>query len=341
VSLARHLAAAAGRLALPVVERVWAPPVTVFMLHRFADPEPGVEGHDPGVLREALALLRRLRIPVRALAEVVSDLAAGRPLGRAVVFTVDDGYADFARVGAPVFAEFDVPVTLFVTTGFVDGAFWFWWDRLHLALERTRVKDLDVELDGVSRHRLGAGPARSGFEHRLVEMLKRLPERDREERLAQVLRQLDVELPARPPERFAPIGWEAVPRLEAAGVSFGPHTVTHPALAAEDETRARREMQESWDAVRSRAGAAVPVFCWPYGMAWSWSGREEGLLAGLGLKGAVTALPGYLSGPGAAWSLRGNPGAMPRFSWEEPRHRLVQIVTGAEGIKGRVRGGRV
>ena len=54
----------------------------------------------------------------------------GPPLNRAVAFTIDDGYVEQATVAAPVFAEFDCPVTTFVTSGFLDRALWFWWDQI-------------------------------------------------------------------------------------------------------------------------------------------------------------------------------------------------------------------
>ena len=36
---------------------------------------------------------------------------------KAVAFTVDDGYFDFAEVAAPIFSHYDCPVTVFLVTG--------------------------------------------------------------------------------------------------------------------------------------------------------------------------------------------------------------------------------
>src|SRR5947199_34779 len=100
--------------------------LSIFTLHRFTDPDLGVVGHDPALLRYHLAYLRRHHYRLFSLTDVVRQIENGGTGGwggraPAVAFSVDDGYAGYARIAAPIFAEYDCPVTLFVTTGFLDG----------------------------------------------------------------------------------------------------------------------------------------------------------------------------------------------------------------------------
>ena len=67
----------------------------------------------------------------------------------AVAFTIDDGYLDHAKVAAPIFAEFDCPVTTFVTTGFLDGQLWLWWDRIQYVFENTPRTSVTLSPSGV------------------------------------------------------------------------------------------------------------------------------------------------------------------------------------------------
>jgi hypothetical protein len=74
---------------------------SIFMLHRFAD-RSGKRRADPVVVRADLAY-SGARDTSCVLARAGSPVA--RPhsrLGRTVAFTVDDGYADFASVGAGI-----------------------------------------------------------------------------------------------------------------------------------------------------------------------------------------------------------------------------------------------
>src|SRR5437660_6426276 len=106
--------------------------VSIFTFHRFAGPQLGVVGHDPAALRDHLAYLRRHRYRLLSLTDVLKRLDEGDSGSRtpAVAFTVDDGYDGFAHIAAPIFAAYDCPVTLFVTTGFLDGHLWLWWARV-------------------------------------------------------------------------------------------------------------------------------------------------------------------------------------------------------------------
>src|SRR5262249_57919702 len=117
--------------------------------------EGGVAGHDPEALRGALAYRRRQGYELVGLADLFRRLGGeGPPLRRAVAFTIDDGYLDHATVAAPVFAEYDCPVTTFVTTGFLDGALWMWWDRAEYVFLNCRRPELRVTLaeDPLSYH---------------------------------------------------------------------------------------------------------------------------------------------------------------------------------------------
>ena len=59
--------------------------------------------------------------------------------------TVDDGYQDFQEAGHPVFAEYGIPVTVYLVTDFVDGKSWLWFDRFVYAFANAPVARAAVE----------------------------------------------------------------------------------------------------------------------------------------------------------------------------------------------------
>ncbi|MFG2193888.1 polysaccharide deacetylase family protein [Streptomyces sp. NPDC048639] len=95
----------------------------VFCYHSVADDPPAWIAPytvTPRDLARQLGLIRaggRIVIPLRQL---VSALHGGPPVPEhAAVITFDDGYSDFATAAAPLLARYDVPASVFVTTGAV------------------------------------------------------------------------------------------------------------------------------------------------------------------------------------------------------------------------------
>src|SRR5262245_5024863 len=67
-------------------------------------------------LRERLELLRKSQSVLLPFGEAVARLYANDLPDRAVAITFDDGLSDFYRRAHPLLKEFDVPVTLYLTT---------------------------------------------------------------------------------------------------------------------------------------------------------------------------------------------------------------------------------
>ncbi|MFL5578645.1 MAG: polysaccharide deacetylase family protein [Gemmatimonadaceae bacterium] len=317
---------------------------TIFMLHRFAHPDRGVRGHPAGVLRESLAYLRRGGYRVVPLTELLDALRTPGALREpAVAFTVDDGYADFSEVGAPIFAEFDCPVTLFVTTGPLDGVCWFWWDRLEFAMEHAARPALAVEVAGAPLRLTWATDAeREAAWYALVEALKRVPDAERQDVLASAEAALGASVPAAPPPRYTTMSWDEARQWAGAGtgVTFGPHTVTHPILSRVTDAQAAFEIGESWrrlrDELRGRDGACVPVFCYPNGKDADFLARDVEAVRAAGLDAAVTTEHGHAAPASAARPARRY--AVPRFPYPDDMPHFVQIATGLERAKMALRG---
>ena len=311
----------------------------IFMLHRFRDDANGVAGHDPAVLRRALAHLRASRFELVPLEDLVRRLAGeGPPLRRAVAFTIDDGYLDQATIAAPVFAEFDCPVTTFVTSGFLDGALWFWWDRIEYVFTMTARTRLALPIeDGELHWIIGDAASRERGRAEMVEYCKTIPDGLKHALIARLAEAGEVEIPARAPARYQPMSWSDLRRCETIGMSFGPHTVTHPIMSRTSDAQCEFELRESWDRLRAEAHAPVPVFCYPNGQPADFGAREAKLLQTIGLAGAVVGQAGYADraafrrGPEAPYRIR-------RFSFPDDLPTLVQIASGIEHLKRVVRG---
>ena len=329
-------------LTLPRMRHLFWPFVrqraSVFMLHRFQHPDLGIAGHDPRQLARSLEELRRRNYDLISLEDLFRALADGRRFDTpAVAFTIDDGYADQAAVGAPVFAAYDCPVTTFVTSGFLDGQLWFWWDRIEHVFRQARKSEATVML---GRNRLQyrwAGPAeRAAAQADFTEQCKRVVDTEKLAAVEALAGACDVNLPDAPPPSYAPMTWDDLRRCESAGMTFGPHTVTHPVLSRTPDAQSEFELAEGWRRLRAEATHPVNVFCYPNGQQADFGTREMDTLASLGFIGAVVGTPGYADGARFRQD-RYQPFQVRRFSYPEGTAMLLQATSGVERVRQLVR----
>lgn len=312
---------------------------TIFMLHRFADPELGVEGHDISVLRRFLGWLRRRGVPLISVEDLVRRYRKREPLEGSVCFTVDDGYADFVRVGMPVFSEFECPVTVFLPTGFLDGDGWMWWDEIRHMVEKSAVQEVSLPFledgdegpDSYSAiHRWGSRRLR----RRCTVEMRRMRRDDRERALSRLAEVLEVTRPrAEQRGRFRSLTWDEARECASRGAAFGPHTRTHPWLSALSRTDARAEIEGSWKRLQEELDRPTPVFCYPYGEPASFGRREEKIVRDCGLEAAVSTVPAMVTCPGDG-GVNGSVYRLPRFGFPDDVLGARQIATGIVRLRG-------
>ena len=263
--------------------------VRVLMYHHF--PEDG------GNLQEQCEHIRRFYNPV-TLDDVAASLRTGEALPpNSIAITVDDGYRNFLANGHATFRAFDIPVTMYLVTDFIDGKTWLWWDVVAYLLRN---------------------PAEE-----VCEQLKSLPNEERLKRLEEMIAASDVELPARPPEQFAPLTWDEVRTLSREGVQFGAHTKTHPILSRVSDPQMQDEISSSKQRIESETGTAVHHFCYPNGHYDDFTQATVDHLASSGFQTAVTAEPGF-NFPGARPFLLTRAGVEP----DTPMPYFIELLAG-------------
>ena len=321
----------------PLVSSFTPHHLTIFVLHRFSSADREVRGTDPAALASALEYVRREKIPVWDLTEVIRIASAGERLpSRGVVFTVDDGYADFHEVGMPVFASFDCPVTLFVPTGFIDRQYWFWWDRLEYAILRTSRPVVQCNLGHGSIRLDCATPVGRATSVRSLAQFAALLHGAGRDVFKTIEDALEVAIPSSPPPRYAPASWEALRRDAKRGLTCGPHTINHPILWPLPAEVMVAEIEGSIATLRDRMPAGhTDVFAYPQGCL---SARELDVLSSVGCPAAVLSTGGSVDLPRHLRTGRFARYLIPRQGFEDPGYRHKQAILGIETVKQRVRG---
>jgi peptidoglycan/xylan/chitin deacetylase (PgdA/CDA1 family) len=212
---------------------------------------------------------------------------------KAFAITFDDGFENNISVAAPVLADFSIPATFYLTSGFVDGNAMSWIDRIEYCLEEAG--DVTVQLpwnDGLSRI-TSAGDAIRVLDE-IRREVKASPEMDVEGLVAMLFDQCGVE-PIRSSDDSLDLKmtWKQVRELDAdPAFTVGGHTHTHAIMSYLSPSALDREIDISLDLLRDRAGIVSRHYSYPEGQADHYS--EEVILAlkNRGIECCPTAIDG-------------------------------------------------
>ena len=207
------------------------------------------------------------------LPELVSDL--DHPADEALVLTFDDGYRDNLEIALPILEEFQVPATIYITTGFIEGSHAAWWYQLEKFLEseeQIQVNSQSITLNSDSDRR------------RAFQLISRQIRKD--PRVAQQFSQrLDAGL-------F--LSWDEVRQLDQHElITIGAHGASHRALSTLGQLDMQAELEVSKRVLEEEIAHPIEHFSYPFGGQEAGT-REYGAARQAGYLSAVTTRVGHL-----------------------------------------------
>lgn len=261
----------------------------ILMYHRVAEvhPDPWSLCVTPQHFAEHLEILQKYERPI-PLHQLVRFLQKGKVPRRSVILTFDDGYADNLYNAKPLLEYYDIPATVFLTTGHIGHKCEFWWDELDRLLLQpgTLPETLCLTING-NNHQWQLGEAafypedrywqhsswkfledspspRQAIYRSLWQLLQPLPESEQRKVLDELLAWASTKAKGRLTHRT--LSQQEVATLARGGlVEVGAHTVTHPVLSALPAASQRDEIQQSKARLEKMLGCPVTSFAYPYG----------------------------------------------------------------------------
>lgn len=224
-------------------------------------------------------------IPLR---ELVARLSRGETGERLAAVTFDDGWRTTRTLAAPILRELGIPATAFLATGLMDStARGLWTQRLSASLaatERTRIRlwKLDLPHDTPAR--------RASAIRAVADVLKKLPSREREEKLREVFAAYGTGPELSPELEFC--SWDEVHELGSFGVECGAHTVDHEILSSLPFEAAADQIRRSRAHLEDVLGTPCRLFAYPNGSERDFSAAHARALESEGFDAAVTQIPG-------------------------------------------------
>ncbi|MBV8505946.1 MAG: polysaccharide deacetylase family protein [Alphaproteobacteria bacterium] len=236
--------------------------------------------------RKRVEYLRRERYPILPLRDALDALAAGRLPPCATVITMDDGWRGVYTVGLPIIRELKIPVTVYVTTYYVEHRmpvytvtvsylFWRATPRLVDLPRGIGTFDLECEAEKAEEVAQKFGAV--------------LPPDERLEFLRELAAVLDVSFDDIEREHlFEVMDEQQLRDLAAAGVDIQLHSHRHQ-WPLYDKEIVESEIAENRRFLQRAVSYPLEHFCYPSGV---YGLHQAEWLAELGVKSATTIEPG-------------------------------------------------
>lgn len=262
----------------------------ILLYHRVAEvnSDPWSLCVTPSHFAEQLAVLQKFTRPT-PLQQLSQVLEHGKRSSRAVIITFDDGYADNLYNAKPLLERYDIPATVFVTSGCLELKQEFWWDELERVFLQPKIlpdtlhlringssyqwelgKSADYSEDAYQRHRLwrveeqDAPTSRHSLYYSLWQLLRLLPVGERRQVLDELLVWAGADLVSRPTHRCLTAA--EVSALGQGGlIEVGSHAVSHPLLSTLSTACQREEIQQSKARLEDIVGYPITSFAYPHG----------------------------------------------------------------------------
>jgi peptidoglycan/xylan/chitin deacetylase (PgdA/CDA1 family) len=265
--------------------------IACLMFHRIAEvkeeeigPYPAIT-ISPQAFEDIIAFFSK-HFRAMALPDLVTHLATRTPLpANTFAVTFDDGFVDTWSVAKPILEKFEVPATVYVTTGYIGGEVFPY---------EFELADLIASRDGVHFNWDG-GEYCWDFKNtqdreRCYAEIKRIGKPYsyplRRDLMTKILG--ESELPKAKGSLF--MNWRQVIELSQSPlITIGAHTHRHVLLPSLTHEAARDEINSSKNILQAKLEGPVHHFSYPYGAS---DQRIQSIVQSCGFTSAVGGKPG-------------------------------------------------
>lgn len=227
--------------------------------------------------------------PVVSLTGALDHLERGSR-GTVVAITFDDGYRDNYLNAFPILQRYKIPATIFLTTGGLDSGEPLWFERLAQALKKTNRESIDLETDLPRRFWIRTQAERLDSNAKIYDVLRGLPDSERQYMLGQILRYLGTPSDAESGDRM--LTWDQVRLMKLRGIDFGGHSVTHPFISRLSREQVDWEVCECKRRIEQELQLPVDHFAYPSGREEDFGKWNEQVIRSAGYRAAVTTIWG-------------------------------------------------
>ncbi len=232
----------------------------VIMYHRITE-AAYTSGLPPTEFEKQINYLRN-HFRVVSIETLLHELRTNNLQPYTIAITFDDGHRDFYEYAWPILKKYNLPASLYITTGFVNGDVWLWPDRLKYVMINSSKKQISIAPLG---HLSFEANKFSSSWNLLGDYCLTLTSELRESFIDKLAQVAVCEVPIQPAAPFLPVTWGQLKEMVAEGLDVGSHTVTHPILSGLDYKIITHELTNSAHIINRELGYNVHGICYPNG----------------------------------------------------------------------------
>jgi CelD/BcsL family acetyltransferase involved in cellulose biosynthesis/peptidoglycan/xylan/chitin deacetylase (PgdA/CDA1 family) len=263
----------------------------IFIYHRVNDDFDSFLPSVPvAAFRKQMEFLKK-NFPIVSLDEIGHGAFPDNGANYCAALTFDDGYRDNFLSAFPVLKDLGLPATVFLTTGYIEAGELPWYDQVCWGFKLTTRERLSLKDVGGPEGRLDLPPERLKVMGQTLAWLRGLEETDRLRLTPQVFAALHVPAFLRVPSPM--LNWDEIRQMSKQNVTFGAHTVSHPALSRVNGERLEAEISGSRDRIQEELQLPVRHFAYPFGQPRDIGAEARSAVQRAGFATAVTTVWGF------------------------------------------------
>ncbi|MCP4745247.1 MAG: polysaccharide deacetylase family protein [Desulfobacteraceae bacterium] len=251
--------------------------------------------HIPVDLFEEHMLILSKEANVISLEQMVQGIIDGRLPKYSVVVTFDDGFRNNFTRAYPILNKYKIPATIFLSTGFMDGAELFWPERIAFQVMRTKKRTLENSIFGSLNFETISSRKESYL--KIKEFIRGLHPYAIPEKLMELETLLEADCVDTDPlyREWLPLRWDDITSMDTEGlVSMGGHTVNHTILRWLDENQASKEIVGCRTALDEHLSQKTAFWAYPNGTYQDFNEKHVNMLKENDFKVICTAETGYV-----------------------------------------------
>ncbi len=269
---------------------------TCLVYHRITDqsypqdqfyPERGL-AVNTGNFAAQMEYISKYKKPL-AMPEFEKNLQNGSLRKDSIVVTFDDGYRDNLTEALPILEKYDVPATIFVTSGFISREEYPWWHALGSTISKS--ESVRFKFSG-NNYDFPCHTVEQKFAtfYELDRIFKSLNSSQKSELCSLIF---DTECIRKAREPF--LSWEEVVQLDRHPlITIGAHTHTHSVFRTLTNEELVQELKISQTFLESKLGHPVLYFAYPYGGKSECTNRSFSVVQKTGYSLAFTTRSGHI-----------------------------------------------